>query len=158
MSPESHLTRIYITRNQSYVARNFMMLNNIVTTFYKAYFVSSVLKERKLYYKFILLVSFHQFVSSKVNEGDMLHTNPVCLASSSLEELTTYALDEILGDITLTGFGRHIVITFGETRRDPARRQLPTLNTVSALHLPSMTFSCNVSCQRQPQKGPQCYF
>ena len=69
--------------------------------FYKAYFVSSVLKERKLYYKFILLVSFHQFVSSKVNEGDMLHTNPVCLASSSLEELTTYALDEISGDITL---------------------------------------------------------
>ena len=101
MSPESHLTRIYVTRNQSNVARNFMMLNNIVTTFYKAYFVSSVLKERKLYYKFILLVSFHQFVSLKVNEGDMLHTNPVCLASSSLEELTTYALDETSGDITL---------------------------------------------------------
>ena len=69
MSPESHLARIFVAWNQSEVARNFMMLNNIVTSFYHAYFVSSVLKERELYYKFILIVSFHQFVSSKLNEG-----------------------------------------------------------------------------------------
>ena len=40
----------------------------------------------------------------------MLHINPVCLVSSSLEELTTYALDEISGDITLVSGD----ITFGE--------------------------------------------
>ena len=31
----------------------------------------------------------------------MSHTNPACFVSPSLEGLTTYALDEILGDITL---------------------------------------------------------
>ena len=48
----------------------------------------------------------------RVKEGDldMLHINPVCLVSSSLEELTTYALDEISGDITLVSGD----ITFGE--------------------------------------------
>ena len=87
-----------------------MMLNNVVTTFYHACLVSSVLKERKLYYKFILIISFHQFVSSKLKEGDMLHINPVCLVSSSLEELTAYAVDEISGNITLVSGD----ITFGE--------------------------------------------
>ena len=46
----------------------------------------------------------------RVKEGDMLHINPVCLVSSSLEELTTYALDEISGDIILVSGD----ITFGE--------------------------------------------
>ena len=31
-SPESHLTRSYVARNQSYVARNFTMLNNILAS------------------------------------------------------------------------------------------------------------------------------
>ena len=46
----------------------------------------------------------------RVKEGDMLHINHVCLVSSSLEELTTYALDEISGDIILVSGD----ITFGE--------------------------------------------
>ena len=46
----------------------------------------------------------------RVKEGDMLHINPVCLVSSSLEELTTYPLDEISGDIILVSRD----ITFGE--------------------------------------------
>ena len=46
----------------------------------------------------------------RVKEGDMLHINLVCLVSSSLEELTTYAVDEISGDIILVSGD----ITFGE--------------------------------------------
>ena len=46
----------------------------------------------------------------RVKEEDMLHINPVCLVSSSLEELTTYALDEISDDIILVSGD----ITFGE--------------------------------------------
>ena len=46
----------------------------------------------------------------RVKEGDMLHINPVCLVSSSLEELTTYPLDEISGDIILVSRD----MTFGE--------------------------------------------
>ena len=41
----------YFARNQSYVVRNFIMLNNIVTSLlhiYRACFVSSRLKEREV--------------------------------------------------------------------------------------------------------------
>ena len=112
-SPESHLAR-----NQSYVARNaelcrLIMLNNTLTSFRPCFFSSNLIKERDL-----LLIYRAYFVSSRIKEQVLIY--PACFVLSSLSpfillfpchcrlknEIYCIQFIKISGDIT-QHFGRH---------------------------------------------------